>query len=288
MQTDLIKTNGKTQALDAAEQTVPQALNAALIENDFSKLSPENRAAYYRAYCESLGLNWLTRPLDVLKGQDGKHHLYPKKECGDQLARVHAITFETLYRESMDGLYIVGMKGVLPNGRVVEDEGIVPIKGLQGKDLANARKKAITQARRRVTLALVGLGWTNGDDAGEAVPFDTTMGRLPELEPATTAADHTADLYGDEPVIERGYTPEPETPPETPLDAEDGPTATEVEQEYVSPDEVRQAVELFCSTMGWAPSRIFVKLRPAHPEAKTLDDIPGAAVLAFLTQQQED
>ena len=37
-------TTGRALAIASAEQSVPDALNAALIEQDFAKLSPENRS----------------------------------------------------------------------------------------------------------------------------------------------------------------------------------------------------------------------------------------------------
>lgn len=285
MSQDMQPYNGKTAALEIAEQTIPEALNAALIENDFSKLTPDNRAAYYKSYCESLGLNWLTRPLDVLKAQDGTHKLYPNKTAADQLARLHAITFETLYRETMEGLYIVGMKGTLPNGRTLDDEGVVPIKGLQAKDLANARKKTITQARRRVTLALAGLGWANGDDAGEPVTFDATLGRLPEIDAVDAPTDaeneqNIIDLFGgvttssaiDDPPGEVHLEPKPKPEPITPAI----PAWTGADREELEP-----RLDALLG-QGMHMPGIWEIWHVDYPEIRTLYEMPADYVRAFL------
>src|SRR5690606_14833750 len=57
------------------------------------------------------------------------------------------------------GLCIVSVTARTPDGRTDSELGVVPIEGLKGNNLANAIMKAITKAKRRVTLSIVGLGW---------------------------------------------------------------------------------------------------------------------------------
>jgi len=129
----------------------------ALIENDLSKLQPEERLALYNKTCESLGLNPLTQPFAYLK-MNGKVSLYAKKDCTDQLRKIHGVSVEIVSKEHVNGIYVVTAKATDKTGRVDEDMGTVNIKNLSGEMLGNAMLKAITKAKRRVTLSICGLG----------------------------------------------------------------------------------------------------------------------------------
>jgi hypothetical protein len=50
------------------------------------------------------------------------------------------------------------INGVIIGTRFADDFGAVPVTGKGGDDLANAFKKAATQAHRRATLTLLGIG----------------------------------------------------------------------------------------------------------------------------------
>lgn len=191
-----LQINGRVNALEAAGTAIPEALEAALVQGDVAKLSPVHRTAYYRAICESVGLNWLTRPLDLIKGEDGKSQFYFRKEATDQLARAHRISFQTMGRERVDDLYIVDVRGTMPDGRFLEDQGIV-VLGDGGKATANAMMRANTKARRRVTLGLVGLGWQvlEEQSPGTVVAFAPESGAL--LEEEAAAVNHGAVLFGE-------------------------------------------------------------------------------------------
>jgi hypothetical protein len=54
-------------------------------------------------------------------------------------------------------------------GRTDADLGVVSVKGKQGDNLANAMMKAVTKAKRRVTLSICGLGWLDESEL-ETVP----------------------------------------------------------------------------------------------------------------------
>lgn len=206
---------GKTNALVAAETAIPAAIEAALLEGDVQRLKPGERTAYYRAICESVGLNWLTRPLDLIKGmQDGKYRFYFRKEATDQLARASQISFTTLSRERMDDLYIVEMRGTLPNGRSLEDQGIVAYpEDAAPTERANAMMKATTKARRRITLGLVGLGWQVADETqqGAVVDFSLETGAL--IAEESVAENHTSLLFGDHESADAARRVEPYVPP---------------------------------------------------------------------------
>lgn len=129
----------------------------ALIENDLSKLQPEERLSLYNRTCDSLGLNPLTQPFAYLK-MNGKVSLYAKKDCTDQLRKIHSVSVEIVSKEKVNDIYIVTAKATDKSGRVDEDMGTVNIKNLSGEMLGNAMLKAITKAKRRVTLSICGLG----------------------------------------------------------------------------------------------------------------------------------
>jgi hypothetical protein len=68
------------------------ALERALILcDDLATLKPEERIAYYKAVCESAGLNPATKPLNFLL-LDGKLVLYAGREATDQLRKLHGIS----------------------------------------------------------------------------------------------------------------------------------------------------------------------------------------------------
>ncbi|MHA1573536.1 MAG: hypothetical protein ACTSX8_06040, partial [Alphaproteobacteria bacterium] len=66
------------------------AMERVVATGDLSKLSSSERIALFRATCESLGLNPLTRPFDFLTFQ-GRTVLYVKKDATDQLRRIHKV-----------------------------------------------------------------------------------------------------------------------------------------------------------------------------------------------------
>jgi len=133
------------------------AVESALVTNDLSKMSTEQRLLYYKEVCDSVGLNHLTQPLAFISLQ-GKITLYAKRDAADQLRKIHGVSIQILERKVENDLYIVNVKGMDRTGRVDEAQGIIPIGGLKGMDLANAMLKTETKAKRRLTLSLCGLG----------------------------------------------------------------------------------------------------------------------------------
>lgn len=129
----------------------------ALIEGDLAALNTEERLSYYLATCESLGLNPLTRPFEFIK-LNGRTVLYAKKDCTDQLRKIHNISVRITSRERMDDVFIVTAQATATNGRVDESIGVVTVGQARGDVLANLLMKAETKAKRRVTLSVCGLG----------------------------------------------------------------------------------------------------------------------------------
>jgi len=134
------------------------AIESVMVQGDLSKLTPSQRVNYYRAVCQSLGLNPLTKPFDYIQ-LGGKLTLYPKRDATDQLRRINGISVTKLEKETVNGVYCVTAYAQDKDGRQDSSIGAVYIEKLAGEALANAYMKAETKAKRRVTLSLAGLGW---------------------------------------------------------------------------------------------------------------------------------
>lgn len=240
---------------DYLPQVNPVAVEQAMMIGDLSQMTPEVRVAYYIATCKSLGLNPLTKPFQALKTESGEIHLYPDKGCAEQLRKRDGISLRILSREYIEDLYIVTVEATTPDGRTEQSEGVVSmvetlsewkegtrrnggtyrykqdilgpdgepiIKRLTGDASGRARMRAETKAKRRVTLAICGLGMPDVD-AGRPVQFNPQQGTLQEMDgivdietgevhpaprmlntPAEQAKGldgHIADLYGEPPPV---------------------------------------------------------------------------------------
>lgn len=129
---------------------------------DYSSMTREEKAALYLSVSKALGLDPRMAPLAFIT-IDGREVLYANKGATDQLARVHRvtrtvtdgpkiITIETAGGRSL-ALAYCQVEASLADGRRETDIGTVPVF-----DPANAMMHAITKAKRRATLAILGLG----------------------------------------------------------------------------------------------------------------------------------
>ncbi len=184
MGTDLAKRDGSNAEL----------MEQVIVGGDLSKLTANDRMRYYRAVCESVGLNPLTQPFAYLYFQN-KMVLYARKECAEQLRDLRGVTITRLDEHwSPDGdLYTVTAYGSNKAGRTDADKGIVSIGALRGVERANAMMKATTKAKRRLTLSLCGLGMLDESEVEDLVarPIETVMESIPAPstgEPSTLFA----------------------------------------------------------------------------------------------------
>lgn len=138
-----------------------EALEAVIMKGDLAKLLPEQRTEYYQRVCDSLGINPYTKPFEFMVMQ-GKMILYPTRSCADQLRMKHNVSLEIVSRDVSDGILTIHVRARMPDGRTDEDLGAVPFPpNLVGEARSNAELKAITKAKRRVTLSICGLGWSD-------------------------------------------------------------------------------------------------------------------------------
>jgi hypothetical protein len=163
-----------------------QTIERVLLQGDLSRLSPKQKIDYYGAVCESVGLNPLTRPFDYLV-LNGKEILYARREATEQLRRLYDVSVTITARELTEDIYVVTARATLPSGRTDENIGAVPVGTLKGEARANGMMKAETKAKRRVTLAICGLGILDESER-DGLPDEDTPRRLSaalarELEP---------------------------------------------------------------------------------------------------------
>ena len=167
------------QAIEAVEQVI--------IGGDLAELNQGERLKYVTALCDSMGLNPLTKPFEFLKLQ-GRTVLYARKDCADQLRKIHGVSIRVVDKEDADGLYIVTVQAKDKHGRADEDMGAVTIAGLRGEAKANAIAKAMTKAKRRVTLSICGLGLLD----------ETEVADIPGAQPVVWEADTPQKAPGGE------------------------------------------------------------------------------------------
>lgn len=185
-------------ATRSTDEQTQKAVESALIQGDLSKLSTEQRVAYFHQVCESTGLNPLTAPFAYIT-LNGKLTLYAKRDAADQLRKINGVSLKITDRQNVEGVYIVTAQAQDKTGRVDESTGAVNIKGLMGEALANAFMKAETKAKRRVTLSVCGLGFLDETEVASIpnavpvplhVPHQTTTSPVVQLSlPPITQAD---------------------------------------------------------------------------------------------------
>ena len=154
----------------APKPTPGEIMESVLIQGDLDKLTPQQRSDYYMRVCESLRLNPLTRPFEYIR-LNGRLQLYAKKDCTDQLRKINGISVKLVSRDIEDGVLTVHAAAKDTEGREDEDLGSVPFSStLVGEARSNTIMKAVTKAKRRVTLSICGLGFldeTEVDDIPE-------------------------------------------------------------------------------------------------------------------------
>lgn len=151
----------------AMEIDEEDAILAKVVEGDLSMLTKAQRVRYYKMICEKLGINPHSRPFEYLLHR-GKVTLYAKRDCTDQLRSLRGISI-SIVKEHYDPEYqllTVWARAQDKDGRHEESCGVVCLldakgQALRGEARANAIMTAETKARRRATLSLCGLGWSD-------------------------------------------------------------------------------------------------------------------------------
>ncbi len=163
-------------------------LERVLIQGDLSGLSEQERMSFYGNVCRSLGLNPLTQPFAFLK-LSGKLVLYAKKDCTDQLRKLHGVSITSVDTESRDGLFIATAKAVDRHGREDCDMGFAALGSLKGENLGNAMLKAVTKAKRRTTLSICGLGMLDETEVEDITVRDKAV-----IEPSGLSLSEASEV----------------------------------------------------------------------------------------------
>ena len=102
------------------------------------------------------------------------------------------------FHDKESGIMEVMVQATRGDGRTTVDIGAVCLKGKNGEDLANARMKAFTKAKRRSTLSLCGLGDMPDESELETmgrVTFCDDKGNPPKIDNGT---GHGPGMYESE------------------------------------------------------------------------------------------
>jgi hypothetical protein len=170
-------------------EAAPSSVEAVLMRGDLSKLTEDQRLNYYNSVCKSLGLNPLTQPFQYIV-LNGKLTLYATRACTDQLRNINEISIEIISQEFAHGLLTVHVKAKDKDGRFDEDCGVVAFpETLRGEAAANMIMKAVTKAKRRVTLSISGLGYL---DETEVEDIPASAKELPD--PPSSEPSYRIDL----------------------------------------------------------------------------------------------
>lgn len=146
----------KQEAMEIQPMTAAD-VESLVVYGDLNKLSPQGRIAYYHKRCEDMGLDYLSKPFDLIL-LNGKLQLYANKGCFEQLRSARRISIAIVSRDRFDELFVVTARATTPDGRSDEATGAVNLGDLKGEAAANAIMKAETKAKRRVTLSICGMG----------------------------------------------------------------------------------------------------------------------------------
>lgn len=144
-------------------------LEKVIVSGDLKSLTPEERTKYVFAVCDSVGLNPLTKPFELIT-LNGKLTLYATRTATDQLRSIKKVSIVIKSREVINDTYVVTAAATMGD-RTDESTGAVYIGGLKGDYLANAMMKCETKAKRRVTLSICGLGLLDESEV-ETIPGD--------------------------------------------------------------------------------------------------------------------
>lgn len=146
-------------AENTAESTI-KAYERAIILGDLATLSEEDKLAYYRAVCDSVGLNPVSKPFDFTTIK-GKLALFANAQCAAQLRSLRKISVTKLQREFVDGLLLVTVEVQDGDTRTDVATGVLPWPSQAGdvnaQERANLIMAAETKAKRRATLSICGL-----------------------------------------------------------------------------------------------------------------------------------
>ncbi len=184
-------------SVDLARQLpIPEAVERVIVEGDLSKLSSDQRLKFYMSRCEAAGLDPRCRPFQYLS-LSGKLVLYATKECAEQLNGLHGISHSLtgMTYDEKSGMLEAWVQASMKGGRTTVELGVVHAGGLKGNDLANAKMKCLTKAKRRATLSLCGLGDVLAEEELDTLSNVRKCTETGQLEPPKNNSGHGRGQY---------------------------------------------------------------------------------------------
>jgi hypothetical protein len=161
-----------------------------VLRGDISGLTADQKVQHYLGMCRILGLDAATQPLAYLR-LSGKEVLYVTRGATDRLAAMHGLN-----REIIDGPRVMDLAGTklvyavcratLPGGRYETATATLPLS-----DPATVLMKAETKAKRRATLAILGLGLLDETEV-DSIPGAQTVEPAPARPMIDLAVSLTA------------------------------------------------------------------------------------------------
>lgn len=174
-----------------AEPLHPDIVSSLVLDGDIKRLTPPQRVAYYVHSCRRIGIDPGAQPFQLIN-LSGKLVLYPRKECAQELTRIHRLTVEVISRQiDEEGIMTVCARAKRPDGSFVDDDGVVDLVAEGAKiGKTNARMKCVTKAKRRAVLGACGLGGIDAEDVPGARVYSMNVdtGELSEDESHSPAA----------------------------------------------------------------------------------------------------
>ena len=164
--------------------TTQAAIERVILNHDLRSLTEVERVQYNFALCRSLGLNPLTNPSDYLV-TEGKMTPYINATGVAQIRAIHNISTKITSRTTdSQHMHYVNAIATDANGRSEESTAIVALIDKYGKPLLGQRRAdkmmaTETKAKRRATLALVGIPWADGGKIRSSKTYDPPLDILP-------------------------------------------------------------------------------------------------------------
>lgn len=137
-------------------------MESIVVTGDLILLSAEDRVKFYVQVCEAMHLDVRIRPLQYFEQIDrnGKHNLilYALRNASVQLSHHHGLSTSLSKPEIQQDVVMFTAIVTDKAGRTDSAVGAQSLKGLSGKDYADAIMAAQTKAKRRAILDFVGSG----------------------------------------------------------------------------------------------------------------------------------
>lgn len=184
-------------------------LEPLVVTGELIFLTAPERIQFYVQNCDALGLDFRTRPLQFFEQVDrnGRRNLilYALRGASVQLSSKHHLTVSLSKAEFSHDAVMFTATVRSQQGREDSAVGATSLKGLEGKEYADAIMAAQTKAKRRAILDFVGSGLLDESEVEgmKGSVIEVTEADLKDYVPiAATPAPATAEAPATEVIAE--------------------------------------------------------------------------------------